>query len=172
MKRQSQNSRVYYKKHGQHTSKLSLPSNQPGDHSSVPPLPLSLISFATMPLPTSNRFYEASHSADALDESDLYLWEQQPPYDYPEPSMTANKAHYTKNLVDVLFGRRWRLAKVVRDERALCFASGKVQDLLDEIVEDLVGHIHRWTTIASHITGTKDTNRNKVMADCWLCWQA
>ena len=72
-----------------------------------------------MPLPTSNRFYEASHSADALDESDLYLWEQQPPYDYPEPSITANEAHYTKNLVDVLFGRRWRLAKVVRDERAL-----------------------------------------------------
>ena len=88
--------------------------------------------------------------------------------------MTAHEAHYTKNLVDVLFGRCWRLAKAVRDGRALRFANGKVQDLLDEIVESLVGRVHRWSTIAaSCITGTEsDTNRNNVMADCWLQWQA
>jgi len=174
VKRQSQNSRAYHKKGGCHTSKLSLLSNQPRRRcSSVPPLPPSLISFATMPLPTSNLFHEASHSADALDESDLHLWEQEPPYNYPEPIMTAHEAHYTKNLVDVLFGWHWRLAKAVRDGRALRFANGKVQDLLDEIVESLVRRVHRWSTIASCITGTElDTNRNNVMADCWLQWQA
>jgi len=126
-----------------------------------------------MPLLMSNLFHEALHSADALDESDLHLWEQEPPYNYPEPIMTAHEACYTKNLVDVLFGWRWRLAKAVRDGCVLCFVNGKVQDLLDEIVESLVRHVHRWSTIAPCITGTEsDTNRNNVMADCWLQWQA
>ena len=125
-----------------------------------------------MPLPTSKLFHKASHSADALDESDLYLWEQEPLYDYPEPIMTTDEAHYTKNLVDVLLSQCCRLAKAARDEHAQRFANGEVQDLLDEIVEGLVGHIHRWTTIALCITGTEDTNRNRVMADCWLHWQA
>jgi len=130
-KQQSQNSRAYQKKHGRHVSKLSLQSNQPMHESlSVPPLSSCLIVFATIPLPTSNLFHEASCSADALDESDLYLWERDPPYNYPEPFMTADEVCYTQDMVDVLIGRRWRLAKVARDERALCFANGKVQDLL------------------------------------------
>jgi len=145
-----------------------LVSNQSKHCSSVPPLPSPLMSFATMLLPTSKLFHEASHSADTLDESDLYLWEQEPPYNYPEPIMTTDEAHYTKNLVDVLLSWCCRLAKAARDEHAQHFANGEVQDLLDEIVEGLVGRIHRWTTIASCITGTEDTNRNRVMADCWL----
>ena len=172
MKQQSQNSRAYHKKCGRHTSKSSVLSNQPKHSLSVPPLPSSLTSLATMPLPMSNIFHEVSHSADALDESDLHLWEQELPYKYPEPIMTTHEACYTKNLVDVLFSQCWRLAKAVRDEHALHFANGEVQGLLDDIIEDLVGCIDRWTAIASHITGTEDTNRNRMMAGCWLCWQA
>ena len=139
---------------------------------SVPPLSSRLIAFATIPLPTSNLFHEASCSADALDESDLYLWERDPPYNYPEPFMTADEVCYTQNMVDVLIGRRWRLAKVARDERALCFANGKVQDLLDDMVKGLVGRIDRWITVASRITMMEESGRNRVMADCWLHWQA
>ena len=86
--------------------------------------------------------------------------------------MTADEACYTQNMVDVLIGRRWRLAKVARDERALRFANGKVQDLLDDMVKGLVGRIDRWIAIASCITAMEETGRNRVMADCWLHWQA
>ena len=46
---------------------------------------------------------------------------------------------FTKNMVDVLLSRRWRLAKAVRDERALRFANGEVQGILHEIADVLVG---------------------------------
>ena len=133
----------------------------------VPPLSSCLIVFATTPLPTSNLFHEALCSADALDESNLYLWEQDPPYNYPEPFMTADEVHYTQNMVDVLISRCWRLAKVARDERALHFTNGKVQNLLDDMVKRLVGRIDRWITIALHVTVMEETGRNRVMADCW-----
>lgn len=86
--------------------------------------------------------------------------------------MTVDEARYTRNMVDVLIGRRWRLAKVARDERALRFTNGKVQNLLDDMVKRLIGRIDRWITIASHVTVMEETGRNRVMADCWLRWQA
>ncbi|KIK11371.1 hypothetical protein PISMIDRAFT_122809, partial [Pisolithus microcarpus 441] len=58
---------------------------------SIPSLLPSLISLAVTPLPTSNLFHKASCSMDALDESDFCVWEQEPPYDYPEPIMMADK---------------------------------------------------------------------------------
>jgi len=171
-KQQCQNSRAYQKKHSRHhASKTSLPSDQPQFSAVVPSLPSSLVSLTAVPLPTSDLFCEALHSADLLDESDLYLWEQEPPYDYPEPFMTAQEVRYTKNLVDVLLGQRWRLAKAIKDDRTLRFANGKVQELMDEIVEGLAVHIHRWSMVASCITEV-EANRNMVMADCWLHWQA
>ncbi|KAI5993046.1 hypothetical protein EDD15DRAFT_2367859 [Pisolithus albus] len=169
LKRQNQNSKAYYKKRGRHTSKSSLSDQL--KLSSVPNLPLSLISLAAMPLPTSNLFHEASCSADALDESDLWIWEQEPPYKYPETTMTAHEVQYTKNMADVMLGRRWRLSKAVRDERALRFVEGKAQELLAGILRGLAGRIHRWTTAASHVGGMGG-GRNREMADCWLCWQA
>ena len=82
------------------------------------------------------------------------------------------KERFTKNMVDVLLGRHWRLAKSVRDECALHFVNREAQDILHEIADDLVGHIHKWAKVASHFVGTEDSSRNRVMAECWLCWQA
>ncbi|KAI5989175.1 hypothetical protein EDC04DRAFT_2544410, partial [Pisolithus marmoratus] len=76
-----------------------------------PDLLLSLISLASTPLPMLALFHDALHSADALDESDLFLWEQEPPYAYPEPIMTVHEVQYTKNMVDIMFGQHWRLSK-------------------------------------------------------------
>ena len=61
--------------------------------------------------------------------------------------------------------------KAIKDNRTLCFANGKVQELMDEIVEGLAVRIHRWSMVASCITEV-EANRNMVMADCWLRWQA
>lgn len=86
--------------------------------------------------------------------------------------MMAQEVHYTKNLVDVLLGWHCRLVKAIKGDQTLHLENGKVQELIDEIVEGLVVYVHRWSTVASCITGMKDTNRNGVMADCWLHWQA
>jgi len=169
--RQSQNSRAYHKKHGRHVSK-PLPSCDQLKSVSVPQLPSSLISLAATSLPTSNLFYEASRSADALDESDLYIWECDPPYNYPEPDRTADEVRHTKNMVDVMFGRRWRLSKTARDERALRFVDGNAKELLVEMVTDLAGRIHRWIAVASKVAEMEEDGRKRAMADCWLCWQA
>ena len=128
-----------------------MPLSDPLVH--LPPLPPSLLSFARKPLTTSHLFHEASRSADALDESELYIWEQEPPYNHLEPATTPLEERFTGNMVDVLLGRRWRLAKAARDEHALRFANGEAPDILHEIANDLVGHIHRWAKVASHITG-------------------
>ena len=130
------------------------------------------MSFATQSLPTSDLFHEASRSADALDESELYLWEQHPLYNYSEPAVTPYEERFTKNMVDVLLGRRWRLAKVARDGRALQFVNGEVQVILHEIADDLVRHIHEWVKVASHVAGIEESGRNRAMAECWLRWQA
>lgn len=127
MKRQSQNARAYQKKYKRHKSKLSPLSDLPKH---LPPLPLTLLSFTTKPLPTSNLFHEALRSVDALDESDLYVWEQDPPYNCLEPAITPHEEHFTQNMVDVLLSQCWRLAKVARDECVLHFANGEVQDIL------------------------------------------
>ncbi|KAI5982849.1 hypothetical protein EDD15DRAFT_2376808 [Pisolithus albus] len=165
-KRHCQNSRVYRKRYGRHASKSSL-----SDHTkalSVPDLPSSLISLASTPLPTSTLFHDASRSADALDESDLSIWEQEPPYAYPEPTATVHEVQYTKNLVDVMLGRRWRLSKAVRDGRALQFID---EEFLVGTLKDLTGRISRWSSVASRVAGS-ESGRNREMAHCWLQWQA
>ena len=65
-----------------------------------------------------------------------------------------------------------RLAKAVRDGHALCFVNGEVQDILHEIADDLVGCIHKWAKVTSHVAGMEDSGRNRVMAECWMYWQA
>ncbi|KIK14391.1 hypothetical protein PISMIDRAFT_117105, partial [Pisolithus microcarpus 441] len=134
-----------------------------------PDLPSSLLSFASMLLPTSTLFCDASHSTDALDESNLIIWEQEPPYAFPEPIMMAHEVQYTKNMVDVMLGQHWRLSQAVRNECVLLFIDGK--ELLARILKDLTGHISRWSTVASCMTGS-ESGRNMEMAYCWLRWQA
>jgi len=168
-KRPSQNAKAYRKKHGRHRKHKSSPLSDPLKH--LPLLPSSLLSFATKPLPTSCLFHKALCSADALDESELHLWEQDPPYNYLELATTLLEECFTKNMVDVLLGQHWRLAKAVRDERTLCFTNREVQGILHEIADVLVGHILRWTKVASHITGMEDSSRNRAMMECWLYWQ-
>jgi len=89
-----------------------------------------------------------------------------------EPAITPHEECFTKSMVDVLLGWRWRLAKAVRDECVLRFANGEVQSILHEIAADVVGCIHRWAKVASHTMGMEDSGRNRAMAECWLHWQA
>ncbi|KAI6000029.1 hypothetical protein EDD15DRAFT_2362610 [Pisolithus albus] len=166
-KRHDQNSRVYRKKYGRHASKSSLSYQL--NALAIPDLPLSLLSLASTPLPTSTLFRDASHSADALDKSDLIIWEQEPPYAFPEPIMMAHEVQYTKNMVDVMLGQCWRLSQAVRDERAHLFIDRK--EILAGILKDLTGRVSRWSVIASRMTGT-ESGRNAEMAYCWLQWQA
>ena len=47
--------------------------------------PPELTTLATLPLPTSHLFHEASLSEDALDELELQYWKLGPPFSQPEP---------------------------------------------------------------------------------------
>ena len=114
--RPDQNCCVYSKWAGRHAGKDTirkglLPGSDPVHPSSVPDLVSpALIHHATIHLPTSPLFLEATQSADALDESDLPQWEKEPPYSYVEPDSTPEEEGFTRNLVDVLLGRHVRLS--------------------------------------------------------------
>ena len=108
--RSEQNRRAYRKRVGRHLRKDTVRQSPPpawrglDPHiSSVPVLPPALITYATMRLPTSPMFLEAAQSADALDESDLPSWEEDPPYN-AEPDSTPEEDRFTHNLVDVMLG--------------------------------------------------------------------
>ncbi|KIN93739.1 hypothetical protein M404DRAFT_170382 [Pisolithus tinctorius Marx 270] len=107
-----QNHHAYRKWAGRHLSKEATHTIQPpASHiihpnviSSIPALLPLLIAHATKFLPTSSLFLEAARSADALDESDLPRWEEDPPYMDSEPDSTLQEERFTQNLIDVMLG--------------------------------------------------------------------
>lgn len=78
----------------------------PSKRKTVPLLSESLIQLAIKPLPTSDLFLSTLHDSDLVDESDLDHWDLPPPY----PTSTSHNSElYTKNLMDVMHGRRLRI---------------------------------------------------------------
>jgi hypothetical protein len=75
------------------------------------PLSSALVKLATTPFPDTFLFREVLRSADALDETDLPLWDTDPPYQQPQPVDSEEEAQFTRNLIDVMSGRRMRLEK-------------------------------------------------------------
>ncbi|KIO07167.1 hypothetical protein M404DRAFT_137208, partial [Pisolithus tinctorius Marx 270] len=67
------------------------------------------ITYATIPLPMSPLFLEATESTDALDESDLLKWEREPLYMHAEPDPTLEEQKFMCNLVDVMLRQHARL---------------------------------------------------------------
>ncbi|KIO03682.1 hypothetical protein M404DRAFT_145231 [Pisolithus tinctorius Marx 270] len=72
--------------------------------SCIPALSPLLIAHATRSLPSSSLFLEAAWSTDALDESDLPRWEEDPPYMDSELDSTLQEERFTQNLIDVMLG--------------------------------------------------------------------
>ena len=124
-----------------------------------------------MHLPTSPLFLEATQSADALDESELPSWENDPPYN-AEPDSTPDEQIFTRNLVDVMLGRCSRLSDEMKAQRAKRFEK-RDQELFTESVHSIVERVARWAAVYDVVQGCLDSSRrHDRMAACWLQWQA
>ncbi|KIO04382.1 hypothetical protein M404DRAFT_130349 [Pisolithus tinctorius Marx 270] len=140
--------------------------------SSVPALSPLLIAHATKSLPTSSLFLEAARSSDALDESDLPRWEEDPPYMDSEPDSTLQEERFTQNLIDVMLGRRMRLSNESKVQRERRFAEGDHKLIFAELVDDLKEQIARWSAAIDIVGSRVSGGRNNRMAACWLQWRA
>ena len=140
--------------------------------SSVPDLLPALIAHATMSLPTLPLFLEAAQSADALDESDLPQWEEAPPYSYAEPDSTPQEEMFTRNLVDVMLGRRIRLSNEAKAQRRRRFESGNCGQIFTELMDNITEQMVRWLAIYDTVGDGLSGARNDKMATCWLQWKA
>jgi len=176
--RSEQNRRAYRKRVGRHLRKGTVHQSPPPTRrgldphtSSVPVLPPALITHATMRLPTSAMFLEAAQSADALDESELPSWEEDPPYN-AESDSTPEEERFTRNLVDVMLGRRSRLSDEMKAERAKRFEKRDL-DLFTELVHSIKERMVRWFTVYDIVQASVESSRrHNRMAACWLHWQA
>ncbi len=132
-----------------------------------------MIKLAQKPLPDSNLFRNALSSADALDETEVELWDCDPPYSH-SLSMTIDCAddHYTGLMVEVLNGRRLRQRRALLHSRfALLSQSGGtdiVVDQLNKIIHELE---NRWKFLEGQ--SFKHPNvRSSVMAHSATEWCA
>ena len=124
-----------------------------------------------MHLPTSPLFLEVTQSADALDESKLPSWENDPPYN-AEPDSTPDEQIFTCNLVDVMLGRCSRLSDEMKAQQAKQFEK-RDQELFTELVHSIVERVARWAAVYDIVQGCLDSSCcYDRMAACWLQWQA
>ncbi|KAG2096304.1 uncharacterized protein F5147DRAFT_656619 [Suillus discolor] len=104
-----------------------------GSLSNAKPLPQSLVTLAVLPLPNSSLFHQACSGSELIDESDVLQWEKPPPYDSPPPPNSPDEDRFTRNLVDVMHGRQYRLEKETRARYAQIFATANAEVILQDI---------------------------------------
>ena len=159
-----QNRCAYSKHAGRHLSKDVIHMHeakvvQSTTISSVPALLPALIAHATMSLPTSPLFLEVVQSADALDESDLSQWEEEPPYSYAEPDSMPQEERFTRNLIEVMLGCRIRLSNKAKAQQRKRFENGDHGLIFTQFVHNITEQMVRWLAI-------DDTVGNDVSGDC------
>jgi hypothetical protein len=138
------------------------------------PLPTDLVIQAQLPLPESAPlFQEALRGSDGLDESDLYIWKDGPPYaTNGKSTSTASEVYYTERLVEVMHGVRLREQHeedaarrdhFMQADRTL--ALGCITGQVTRIVED-------WTRMREFVEDYNAGFREMTMAELYLQWQA
>lgn len=164
--RVEQNQRAYSRKHGRKGPACSSPSV------SAPLVPSHIQQTAEFPLPTSYLFLEATRSADALDESELSVWDSLPPYDAPAPRNAFVDRTYTENLMDVMHGRRLRQARERQAARA-CIAEGQGRDeAREEILGLIVDGEQRYAALEAVLRDYDGCDRHVRIAHLNLQWVA
>ncbi|KAN0087821.1 hypothetical protein V8E55_006442 [Tylopilus felleus] len=86
-------------------------------------------------------------SADALDESELSLWNGDPPYDQPGAADTFEEACFTRNLVDVMFGHRMRLEQQCREARMRMYEAKEEGAVVDTLEHNITGVLTSWASL-------------------------
>lgn len=165
--RQLQNARAYAKRHGRrgpHTSSNDYPDS----------ISTTLAIFATRPLPNSYLFHQSFAGSDLIDESDLTQWDNPPPYHSPPPRDTPDEVQFTQNILDVMHGRQLRLERESYARRAAIFKAGGIAQAQKAVEEARKGVIQvcHWDELHTYVSNLQACTRHKVMAECYLQWQA
>ena len=166
--RRLQNAHAYAKRHGRRGA--HTPSNDYPDT-----LPTTLVIFATRPLPDSYLFHESLAGSDFIDESDLSQWDNPPPYHSPPPQDTPDEVRFTQNLLDVVHGCRLRLERESYARRAAIYKAGGIAQAQKAVQEARKGVIQvcHWDELhTAYVSNLQPCMRHKVMAECYLQWQA
>ena len=130
-----------------------------------------LIMLATIPLPTSHLFHEASWSADALDELELHHWDAGPPFSQPEPADTMQEAQFKKNLTHVFLGQKVCLENQAKARRACKYRSGAWSEIVTELRAIIMQVFSEWVRLKDSMAGCT-VRRHKEMAETLLQWHA
>ena len=142
-------------------------------HSSSLPgvLPPLLVELAARPQPTSHLFLEALQGTDSLDESELPDWDKDPPYSQPEPSDTPEENRFTKNLMDVMAGRRMKVTNEAKTHHAQHYQVGEREELIVDVHAMAVSTFRQWVQLKDIIESCR-LCRHAKMAKSVLQWRA
>jgi hypothetical protein len=139
----------------------------------TPPLPTELISQALMPLPESaTLFQEALRGSDSLDESDLGIWKDRPPYKVDSDITSAPELYYTERLVEVLHGVRLREQRAQDVARRCKFSQGGCGGASERLGLNVVDMVEEWNTTRLFLQSYSAGAREMTMAHFYLQWQA
>jgi len=109
-----------------------------------------------------------------VDESDLSQWDNPPPYHSPPLKDTPDEVRFMQNLLDVVHGRRLHLERESYARRAaICKAEGiaQAQKAVQEAWKGVIQVCH-WDKLHMYVSNLQACTRHKVMAECYLQWQA
>ncbi|RDX46215.1 hypothetical protein OH76DRAFT_1485646 [Lentinus brumalis] len=99
-------------------------------------IPAHLVALAQLPLSSSRLFDEALTSADALDESDLGVWNLRPPYHtLPAHQENDTERRFTQRLVEVMHGKRFRELRADGEDRVRRIDTVGLQEMVEGLEE-------------------------------------
>jgi hypothetical protein len=150
----------------QHYYRQQNTASSTSDH--FPILPTSVMSLATLPLPTTSLFREALQNE--LDETELSQWDLL--QTYLSPGLSQNSDIYNANLVDVLHGRRLRIQKDEATVRFKIFRNGGRDGLRGSIVEEAQSVLTQWEAVESALENLEGGTCHHTMAHHLLQWKS
>lgn len=167
--RRRQNHTAYKRKHGRQGSQSHT---TPTSSSSSILLP-KLVALAHKSLPNTYLFNKALRSDNMLDESELAIWDADPPYILsPAPENTASEQQFTQRLVEVMHGRRLRQAREYEKATAHRYQGLSPLEVELDVFGAMITALKEWEKLEVLVGGLREGTREVVMAHHLLQWRA
>lgn len=164
---------TYWREHGRR-GPLASSSAQPSILLGVPSLPPELTALALRPLPESaHLFQEALRGPDRVDESDLGVWKNGPPYTINcAETASAPELYFTERLVEVVHGVRLREQREMDEVRRLEFSQGNLERALGHLAVQVTDMVVQWNRWKLFLDDYSAGPREMTMAQLYLQWHA
>jgi hypothetical protein len=126
------------------------------------------------PLPRDSLAFQAAlQDADHhVDESNLALWDEDPPYAISPSADTPQELEYTDWLVEVMHGRWLRQENERNRERAMQLACHSAKEQKKILKREKALAMGEWEALASFLKGYRGGSREVKMAKHLLQWRA